>query len=58
MAHQTLDGAGFVMDGQLVDNGLAGLVEADNFDLGTLTPELQHHGIQRRDAGDVPDMRT
>lgn len=48
---------GLVMNGQPVDDRLAGLVEADQFDFSAPTAKLQHDGIQRRHAGNISDMR-
>ena len=56
MAHQAFERAGLVVDRQPVDDGLARLVEADDLDLRAFAPELQHHLVERRDAGDVPDV--
>jgi hypothetical protein len=35
----------------------ARLIKPDKVDFGSLAPELQHHGIDRSDPGQVPDMR-
>ena len=58
VAHQAFERAGLVVDGQPVDDGLAGLVQADDLDLGAVAAELQHDRVERGDAGDVPDMRA
>jgi hypothetical protein len=53
-----LDRAGLVVHGEAVDHRRAGLVQADDLDLGALAAELQHHLVQRADGGDVPEVRA
>ena len=48
--HEALQGAGLVVDRQPVDDRLAGIVQADDLDLGPLAAELQDGRVERRDA--------
>ncbi len=58
MTHQLLDRIRLVMHREAIHQRGAGFVEATYLDLGPLTTELDHHGVQRADGGDVPEVRT
>ena len=45
MRDQAVHGARLVVDSELVHDGRARLVQADNLDLGALAAELQHDGV-------------
>ena len=50
MAHQAFKCAGLVVDGQFIDDCLAGFIEADQFDLGPFTAEFEHDHIKGRNT--------
>ena len=56
VAEHLFERARFVVDGELVHDGGARLVEADDLDGDALAAEFQHGGIDRADTGQVPDM--
>ena len=56
VAHQVIHGIGFVMHSKPVDDGGAGLIEPDYFNFGPFAAQFQHHFIERRYGGDVPEM--
>ena len=56
--HELFDSAGLVVDGESVYQRAAGFVHADDFDLRTLAPELEHHLVQCPDGGNVPKVRA
>ena len=58
MSEQAFKRTGFVMNRELINDSLAGLVETDDFNLGTFATKFQHDHIQRGDAGNIPDMRV
>src|SRR5690349_11532169 len=45
-----------IVNGQLVHDSCAGLVQANNLDLDTFAAELQDRTIDGANAGQVPDM--
>ena len=56
MTHQAIESARLVVNAQLIDNGFAGAVEADNLYVSTLPAEFQHDHVERGNAGDIPDV--
>lgn len=56
MAHEAFERPWFVMDGEPIDDGLAGFVHADQVHFGAFATELENDHVERLDTGDVPDM--
>ncbi len=56
-AHELLDGFRVVVDGIAIDDGSAGLVQADQLHLGPFAAELDHCAIQCLHGGDIPEVR-
>ncbi|MNU09908.1 hypothetical protein D3C72_2567580 [compost metagenome] len=58
VVHQLVGGVRFVVHAEAVDDGGAGLVEAQHFDVGAFAAQLEYHLVQGGDRGDVPEMRA
>lgn len=58
MFEHPLQGVGFVVDGEPINDGRAGFVKADDFDLGSFAAEFQHHFVERTHGGEIPEMRV
>jgi len=58
MAYQNVVCTILVMDSKLVHHGGTRLVQANHFDLRTLSTELQHHFVEGTDGSDVPKVCT
>src|SRR5690606_20217331 len=58
VAHQPLDGIGFVVHRKAVDHRRAGCVQADDIHLSAVTAKLHDHLVERAHGGDVPEMRA
>jgi len=56
MRQQFVECARLVMQGKLVNDGFARLVEADEFDPGAFPAEFQHDHVERGHTGYIPDM--
>ena len=58
MAHELVNGIGFIVDAEAIHDRGACLIEAQYFDLCAFTAELDDDLIQCGDGGNVPEVGT
>jgi len=56
VAHELVDGGRFVMHAKAVNDGGAGLIQAEHLNFCTFATELDDHLIQCCNRSDIPEM--
>ncbi len=58
MAHELINGVGFIVNAEAIHDSGARFVEAQHFDFGAFAAELDDHLVQGGNGGYIPEVGT